>query len=166
MLMTYIFDLDRSVIDSDHRYRTKENGDIDLQYWLDHCYDPVKVARDTLLPLAHKWRQIQMMAHTVIVACTSRSACQNHLTEAFLQRHGLHYDEMLCRGPNTPEGGDQRGDATLKVDLLSEFFRENDPDLSPHRAVMFDDHGGVRQAVQSALGIVCLNPAPHTWLPA
>ena len=52
----FIFDLDGTVIDSEHRTPRDENGKLILQQWFDLA-TPANIAKDTLLPLASLFRK-------------------------------------------------------------------------------------------------------------
>lgn len=157
MALTIIIDLDKTVIDSSHRYRTKPNGDIDLDYWfgnLDRAKD------DSLLPFATKWRQMQTRNDCVFVVCTSRDDSTKISTLEFLAAHGLRVNHYLGR----PEGS-MLPCEELKTTLLRRFFSEfGGVGISPRHAVMFEDHKGVRDAVFKEFGIMCLNPIASEWL--
>jgi len=154
MTFTVIFDLDKTVVDSAHRYDVKPNGDQDLEKWVEKEH---LTGNDGLHPLAVKWRQIQSRNDVAIVVCTSRHAPAKPATLDFLNRQGLRVNYYLCR-----DEGDATPDADLKVRLLRRFFSVQ-PGLTPRNALMFDDHKGVRDAVFDGLGIMCLNPIPETW---
>lgn len=157
MALTIIIDLDKTVIDSAHRYRTKANGDIDLDYWFANAH---KAANDSLLPFAIKWRQMQTRTDCVFVVCTSRVESAKVSTLEFLAANGLRVNHYLCRpsGSNLPC-------EELKVNLLRRFFSEfGGVGISPRHAVMIEDHKGVRDAVFKEFGIMCLNPIASEWL--
>lgn len=67
-----IYDLDGTVINSLHRYRTLENNKIDLQYWHDNCTDE-KIAMDTLLPLADTYKRDLEDSNTMVAIATART---------------------------------------------------------------------------------------------
>jgi hypothetical protein len=67
-----IFDLDGTVIDSIHRYKTLKCGTkIDLQYWRDNAI-PEKILKDKLLPLAEYYQDCLKKAGFYVVVATSR----------------------------------------------------------------------------------------------
>jgi len=88
-----IFDLDGTVIDSSHRYRTLENGNIDLPYWMKNntregCF------KDSLLPAIHTMRRDYKSPCTVIV-CTARVLSE--WDYEFFHENDILYDVMLDR---------------------------------------------------------------------
>ena len=127
-----IFDLDGTVICSAHRQNTLPDGSLDLEHWLENNTHE-KIMGDSLLPLARIMKQMKAAGHTVII-CTARSPHPtNHI---FLETHGLSHDVYLSRGEN-----DFRGDAQLKVELLSEYFAsEGFTSIAAAKAIMFDDN--------------------------
>jgi hypothetical protein len=154
-----IFDLDGTVIDSSHRQNTKPDGSLDLDHWLAHN-KPEMIARDSLLPLARIMRIVKAAGHKVIV-CTARAYQPADTT--FLATNGLEYDAYLSRGANiiNADGsltvGDNRGDAQLKIDLLSDYFAsEGFSSVAAAKAMMFDDNLKVLDAMTS-IGITAYN---------
>lgn len=154
-----IFDLDGTVIDSSHRQNTKPDGSLDLDHWMEHNHYDM-IMRDSLLPLADSMRKIKAAGHTVIV-CTAR-AYQSADCE-FLQKHGLNYDVYLSRGANKRltcgkiQVMDNRPDAQLKVELLTEYFQQQGfSDIASAKAIMFDDNMKVLDTLTKH-GIRCYN---------
>ncbi len=127
-----IFDLDGTVICSAHRQNTLPDGSLDLEHWLENNTHE-KIMGDSLLPLARIMKNMKAAGHKVII-CTARSPHpSNHI---FLEEQGLAHDVFLSRGEN-----DFRGDAQLKVELLSEYFAsEGFSSIAEAKAIMFDDN--------------------------
>ena len=141
----HVFDLDGTVIDSRHRYRSLPCGNIDLQYWLDNCTKE-QTFKDTLLPRANTMRRVFNRGfHTIV--CTSRTI-DNYWLE-FLDRHNLYSDAILAR----PEGC-QDGDADLKEYMLDEYFAGLGTSIDCERVVMYEDHLGVVERL-SRRGVLC-----------
>lgn len=138
--MNVIFDLDGTVIDSDHRRATLPDGSLDLAHWIENNH-PEMIARDSLLPLAQSMKNCRKAGYHIVV-CTARAIQSADI--AFLADHGLEYDAILHRVL-----GDNQSDATLKADLLSRYFKG---DFS--RTVMFDDNLSVI-AKMLEIGIKC-----------
>ena len=88
--MLFIFDLDDTTINSQHR-----QGET-LADWIANN-TPENVAKDSLLPLAHSWRTIDQ-SRDIVVIMTSRVIADADL--AFLARSGLRYRFIYSR----PEG--------------------------------------------------------------
>lgn len=128
-----IFDLDGTVIDSRHRQATKADGSLDLDHWIERN-KPELIMQDSLLPLARVMRIIKRNGHKVIV-CTARS--YQIADEEFLWANGLDYDVYLSRAAK----GDTRDDATLKTELLNDYFKGlGFKSVSSAKPIMFDDN--------------------------
>lgn len=67
----HIYDMDGTIVCSLHRFRTLDNGKIDLQYWIDNC-TPEKIAQDSLLPLAEQYKSDLADPNTYVVIATAR----------------------------------------------------------------------------------------------
>lgn len=141
----YIFDLDGTTIDSRHRYATLENGDIDLQYWLDNS-TPEKIAADKLLPLASEITRRYYSGDYVII-CTSR--IMSNADFQFLDDNKLYADAILFR----PDGVND-GCADLKEFMLDEFFDGMGTCMEQEQVVMYEDHMGVIERLRSR-GVFC-----------
>jgi beta-phosphoglucomutase-like phosphatase (HAD superfamily) len=143
-----IFDLDGTVIDSSHRQNTLPDGSLDLEHWLENNTHE-KIMRDSLLPLADSMKSIFKAGHTVVI-CTARSPHESN--HHFLRENDLPHHVFLSRGNN-----DMRGDAELKIDLLTDYFNsEGFSSVADAGAVMFDDNLKVIAAMLS-IGIHCIN---------
>ena len=128
-----IFDLDGTVIDSRHRQATKADGSLDLEHWIERN-KPELIMQDLLLPLARVMRIIKRNGHKVIV-CTARA--YQIADEEFLAMNDLGYDVYLSRAAK----GDMRDDATLKVQLLNDYFRSQGfKSVKDAKPIMFDDN--------------------------
>ena len=142
----FIFDLDNTIINSEHRTERDSQGKLNLSHWFKNA-TPENIAKDTLLPLASLFKKAKTKHHLVI--CTARN-----LTKAdrdFLKNNGLNTSNILSR-----KKGDMRSDDLLKCSLLSKLFQTK---FKGKRAIMFDDNPEVRQAVKK-LGIKTVNPIP------
>lgn len=148
-----IFDLDGTVIDSDHRKAALPDGSLDLAHWFENN-TPEKIARDGLLPLAASMRSIYAAGHTVIV-CTARSIETAEIKAAhdeFFTCNDLPYHVFLNREP-----GNMEGDASLKVRLLNDYFvSEGFTCAAEANAIMFDDNLKVISAMLE-IGITCFD---------
>ncbi len=68
-----IYDLDGTVIDSSHRYRTDETGEnIDLQFWIENS-TPDMIAKDSLLPHSKQMFKDLACLDTVVIVATART---------------------------------------------------------------------------------------------
>lgn len=141
-----IFDLDGTVIDSEHRKLTRADGTLDLDHWRENCTRE-KIFRDRLLPLSRIMRQSIRAGNRVIV-CTSRvmSGADHH----YLRFHHLMPRVLISRDPN-----DTRADGAFKLAKLTNSFSR----AQLNGAVMFDDAESVRAALRP-LGIRVIDPEP------
>lgn len=132
-----IFDLDGTVIDSSHRHATLPDGSLDLAHWFENNV-PEKIMKDSLLPLANTMRKMYDAGHHIIV-CTARSIETLDVKAAhdeFFTVNNLPYHAFLNREP-----GNMEGDASLKVRLLTEYFRQfGHNSIADARPIMFDDN--------------------------
>ena len=142
----HVFDLDGTVIDSRHRYRTLPCGNIDLKHWLKMAESREATFKDKLLPLADTMRRLYNTGHHVII-CTSRTRHQNWLD--FLSHHRLFAHATLARSE-----GDMTGDADLKEQMLDDYFSSLGTCLEAERVVMYEDHMGVIERMRSR-GVIC-----------
>ena len=111
----HIYDLDGTVINSDHRYRNLPNGSIDLQYWIKMA-TPENVAKDTLLPLADQYKRDILDPSVYVVVATAR-VMRPEDTQFLTEKLGTP-DHMICRRGED----DARRDYVLKVSGLRKLF--------------------------------------------
>lgn len=142
-----IFDLDGTVIDSSHRKATLPDGSLDLAHWLENNR-PEKIMLDGLLPLA---RVMRILAETcTVIVCTARQVQQADFD--FMAANGLKYHAFLHR-----ETGNNESDETLKVRLLTNYFKGlGFSSVADAKALFFDDNLHVLNAV-GRLGVTCVN---------
>jgi len=143
----FIFDLDGTVIDSEHRTPRDSEGKLILQKWFDLA-TPSNIAKDTLLPLASLFRKAKQRRHHVVI-CTARTL--THADRAFLARHALAAPIVLSR----PEG-DTTPDGIFKKQLLEDLFKIRFHNM---KKIMFDDNDEVRSEVRK-LGVKVVDPRP------
>ena len=67
----FIFDLDGTVIDSEHRTPRDAQGKLILKEWFAMA-TPANIAKDTLLPLASLFRKAKRKHHHIVI-CTART---------------------------------------------------------------------------------------------
>jgi hydroxymethylpyrimidine pyrophosphatase-like HAD family hydrolase len=67
----HIYDMDGTIVDSSHRFAILPNGKIDLPFWIENC-TPEKVAKDSLLPLAEKYKAQLLDPEIYVVIATAR----------------------------------------------------------------------------------------------
>lgn len=134
-----IFDLDGTVIDSDHRALNKPCGSIDLAHWRANC-TPEKIANDTLLPLARSMRKLYDAGHTIIV-CTSR--IMSGADFDFLRNNNLPFHVALHR-----DECDERPCGEMKVAYLQEYLlAHTGKGIRENNCIMFEDNLGVINAM-------------------
>ena len=145
-----IFDLDGTIVNSDHRKLTLNDGSINLDHWRENCTRE-KIFADTLLPLANHWRAVQDIRDNFIIVCTARVMSEADID--FLNSHDLRYEFLISRTE-----GDKRGDAMMKFCKLYELA--HNLSLSwrgfASRCEMFDDNLEVIDLL-SASGIMVNN---------
>ena len=146
-----IFDLDGTVINSDHRKASLPDGSLDLAHWIENN-TPEKIALDTLLPLARIMRILYDAGNTIVI-CTARSIQTPEIQEAFddfFAGNNLPFHDFLNREPDNMES-----DASLKVRLLTNYFKAKGYNSPAHaNAMFFDDNLKVLDAV-GKIGITC-----------
>ena len=141
MNTVFIFDLDGTIIDSEHRTPRDKQGKLILNEWFRLAtWDNIE--KDTLLPLARLFRFLKRR-HTPMLVCTART-----LTDAdkrFFAKHAIGCKYTLSR----PKG-DTRPDSQLKREMLEEFFSTR---WQNHKKIMFDDNQEVLREV-AKIGII------------
>lgn len=106
-----IYDLDGTLINSLHRYRTDSSGKrIDLNHWIKNDI-PAKIMQDSFLDLI-KWLRVDLVRKdTYVVFATARACIENDANYRFLAYHGIMPDKFIHRQGRL----DQRGGAELKI---------------------------------------------------
>lgn len=127
-----IYDMDGTIVDSSHRYRTIVDNTgivrIDLQYWRDNEY---RAMDDTLLPLAAQYRRDLQCEDTYVIIATAR--IMNTPDHAFVNQILGKPDYLISRAPN-----DSRSGGLLKVLGLQKFF--NLKNFRDAEAVFYEDN--------------------------
>ncbi len=139
--MLIIFDLDGTVIDSSARRVIRDDGSLDLDAWRNSTPEG-----DTLLPLARTMRRLILAGERVAI-CTSRVLAAADWD--FLARHKMLPEIVISRDPQ-----DERDDISYKVARLGETFTR--AELAD--AVFYEDHYGIRFAVEKAYRTLTLDP--------
>lgn len=105
-----IWDLDGTLIDSSHRYRTRTDANgiekIDLDYWI---ANEDKTYLDSVLPLAATYQKGLDTSYIYTIAATARIWCEQ--TEAFVNSKLGAPDMKISRR----DRDDTRGGAALKI---------------------------------------------------
>jgi len=141
-----IYDLDGTLIDSDHRYRNLPDGSIDLPYWR-RMATPSNIAKDTLLPLAAQYKAAIANPAVYVIVATARVMEQADL--AYLYGKLGKPNHIISRR----DDNDARRDYVLKVAGLRRMFN-----LRQFRAcskVFYDDNILNLQHV-AKLGVKCI----------
>lgn len=110
-----IYDMDGTIVDSSHRYRTiiDENGErIDLDYWRENEY---RAMDDGLLPMAEQYRADLKDPECYVIIATAR--VMNEPDYLFLREILGEPDYLISR----PRGSDVSG-KILKINGLARFF--------------------------------------------
>ena len=106
----HVFDLDGTLVDSSHRYKTVQ-GKIDLEHWIKNSN---KVLKDEPLPMAHLFRELLKDSNNFVVIATARVWCE--LSDLFLELHNLVPHALIARTE-----GDSTPGARLKLDGLKKL---------------------------------------------
>lgn len=141
MKTVFIFDLDGTLINSEHRTPRDENGRLILSEWL-RLATWNNIEKDTLLPLVQIFRRLKREGVPVMF-CTARTLTSDD--RRFFAKHALGCAHILSR----PEG-DTRPDGQMKREMLQDFFLTR---WKHHKKIMWDDNPEVRQEV-SKIGII------------
>lgn len=147
----HIYDLDGTVIDSSHRYRTitDKNGNtkIDLTYWRSHDVDEY-ISKDSLLPLAEQYKKDLADPECYVIIATARACYPNDanykyinetlgMPDYFVHRKGLE---------DTRKGSDIKIKGLRKLLNLKQFrnatkvFFEDNIDYLINVAYAIDAH--------------------------
>ena len=133
-----IYDLDGTVIDSSHRYRTiTENGKtrIDLEYWRTNEY---RAMSDGLLPLAAQYMADLADTNTYVIVATAR--VMNKPDWQFMQEVIGMPNYFISRKP-----GDTQSGKTLKIKGLQKLANLRQFDMS--KATFYEDNAEYLKAV-------------------
>lgn len=111
-----IYDMDGTIVDSSHRYRTivDHNGieKIDLEYWRDNEH---RAMEDKLLPLARQYQQDIDRPDTYVIIATAR----------IIREPDMHFIHYILGAPNyiiSRKESDTRSGSILKIKGLQKFF--------------------------------------------
>lgn len=111
-----IYDMDGTIVDSSHRYRTMPCGTrIDLDYWREN---EIHAMKDSLLPLAEQYRADLQNPEVFVIIATAR--VMHNPDWQFVREILGEPDYLISRNPgDTISGGD------LKIRGLQKFFNLN-----------------------------------------
>lgn len=143
--MHFIFDLDETVIDSQHR-----QGETLAEWIASNTRE--NILKDTLLPLADQMKAAYKNGDVVTV-CTSR-VLSAHDFESF-RSLGLRFDNLLAR--TLLDGNEAPG--TLKLRLLQGLAKRQNISWRQfcRTAIMFDDNQDVKETLNRN-GLKCFCP--------
>lgn len=117
----HIFDLDGTLIDSSHRYRTMPCGTrIDLPYWIENC-TPEKIRQDTLLPLAEFYHACVADPEIYVIIATCRLAKQADID--YVNEHLSGYNKFIYNQGELPamKGAEFKGTKLRFINNLKQF---------------------------------------------
>lgn len=145
-LKTYIFDIDGTIANTDHRVHHLEGDKKDWKSWYAKAQDDIPYWEIVdLMRLAHD-------AGIAIVICTGRDSGVRKETEEWLSSHNLPYHQLYMR-----KAGDRRDDTIVKFELLEQMQQEGyDPVL------VFEDRDRVVKMWRDA-GLKCLQVKPGEY---
>lgn len=112
-----IYDMDGTIVDSSHRYRSRidENGieRIDLDFWRKHDI-PEFIAKDSLLPLAKEYKADLLDPETYVIIATARACTAGDANYQYIENVlGLPNKFVHRQGID-----DKRGGAALKIQAI------------------------------------------------
>lgn len=134
-----IYDMDGTIVDSSHRYRTVTNPDgserIDLDYWRANEH---LAMQDKLLPLADQYRQDLQDPECYVIIATARVI--NRPDARFIDKVLGVPDYIISRKPDDSVSGKD-----LKCNGLQKFF--NLKNFREADAVFYEDNTSYLKAV-------------------
>ena len=112
-----IYDMDGTIVDSSHRYKTRidANGNerIDLDFWIENDR-PDMIAKDSLLPLADEYKADLANPEIYVIIATARGASKNDANYKYIKENLGMPNKFVHR--NTM--ADRRGGAELKIQAI------------------------------------------------
>lgn len=141
-----IYDMDGTIVDSTHRYRTiiDHNGieKIDLQYWRDNEY---RAMEDSLLPLAAQYQRDIADSNCYTIIATAR----------IIRGPDIQFIREILGMPkyiiSRMGDSDNRSGKVLKILGLQKFF--NLRQFKPENAVFYEDNMEYLKGVCDHFGI-------------
>ena len=129
-----IYDMDGTIVDSTHRYRTIDNK-IDLEFWRNNQH---LAMQDTLLPLAGQYQADLLDAQCYTIIATAR--VMNQPDYRFVDEILGTPDYLISR-----KDGDTISGGLLKINGLTKFF--NLKNFRGAAAVFYEDNVSYLKAV-------------------
>ena len=131
-----IYDMDGTIVDSTHRYKTLDCGTkIDLQYWRDNEY---RAYNDSLLPLAEQYKKDIQNPECYVIIATAR----------IIRDEDMRFIKDKLGVPNyiiSRKENDSRSGGLLKILGLKKFF--NLKNFKKAKAVFFEDNASYLKVV-------------------
>lgn len=139
-MKTVIFDIDGTLANVEHRIHYVRGKKKDWKAFSRNMH------LDTPIEAMHELIRV-LKAHYRIVLCTGRNEADRATTVAWLEKHGVPYDDLMMRADR-----DYRQDVVVKREMLDQIGREN---------VLFvvEDRSSV-VAMWREEGLMCLQCAP------
>lgn len=139
MKRVQVYDMDGTIVDSLHRYRTIRNPDgterIDLEYWRENEY---RAMDDKLLPLAEQYKQDLADPECYVIIATARVI--NEPDAKFIRQVLGMPNYIISR-----KSGDSQSGKTLKSKGLARFF--NLPQFQRAEWAFYEDNRDYLDAV-------------------
>jgi len=144
-----IFDLDGTIINSDHRTPNNSDGTLNLKAYREK-HTAENVAKDTLLPLASVMKAAQDSGAYVVIL-TARDMRQ--FDYDYLTQHGLMYHKIMSRDNCRSKSHYNSGDGEYKVKWIRPLLNLKQFQNKP--VVMFDDASPVKSALRKYFPVLC-----------
>tara|TARA_R100001460_G_scaffold101856_1_gene145998 strand:- start:589 stop:1104 length:516 start_codon:yes stop_codon:yes gene_type:complete len=141
-----IYDLDGTIINSSHRTRYLDNGDLDLEHWKANCTKD-QIMRDDLLPMYWQLRADYENGNIVVI-CTARELSE--WDYEYLSFMGIYYDYIYSRPKEN-----MTKDDILKKAQLRHFW--NFKQYSKFRKLFADDRIDNLNAIRELGNVDCIN---------
>ncbi len=144
--ITFVFDLDDTVINSRHRTPNFPDGTLNLQAYIE-SHTPENVAKDTLLPLADTMRSLIQGGHKVaIITARFMKECDYE----YLRQYGIRPRHIYSRD-RTSKAHQSMRDGEYKAEWIKRLPRT----LARNHIIMFDDAKPVKSTLRK-MGVTVL----------
>tara|TARA_Y100000592_G_scaffold23952_1_gene37381 strand:+ start:165 stop:677 length:513 start_codon:yes stop_codon:yes gene_type:complete len=141
-----IYDLDGTIIDSSHRAKHDEHGNLDLDHWKENNTKE-NILNDDLLPMYWQLRNDYENGNIVIL-CTARELGKWDLE--FIHKMGIYYDYIYSR----PKANFTK-DEILKKAQLRHFW--NFKQYRKYRKYFYDDKVENLREIKTLGNVDCIN---------
>lgn len=139
-----IYDMDGTIVDSLHRYRTMPCGTkIDLEYWRANEF---RAYEDSFLPLVSQYHTDIADPECYVIIATARVI---GVEDARFIREKLGCPDYVI----SRKAGDNISGGTLKINGLRKFFNLKNFAQAWKNAVFYEDNASYLKAVCDAFGI-------------